>query len=288
MFFYDSFVTVWPIVSPLTSQFFERTIMDHREILRRHLAAQGIVREAGQQAAAQYRRRDELAIELKGTQDLVSEADRACEDAIAGALRACFPSDSFLGEERGLQNEGSEAVWIIDPIDGTANYLRGIPVWCVSLGLMVKGEPIAGIIYNPVTEELFAAMKGGGAYLNGKSIAASKTARLDQARICVGFSYRRPVDPHIAGVKACLDAHCEYSRLGSGALGLALTADGRFDGYWEQHINMWDVAAGIVIVTEAGGYVNDFLARDGFNKGNVILAAAPALANPLRELLHVD
>ena len=259
--------------------------MDHRDITRRHLVAQGIVREAGQQAAAQFRRREELAIERKGTQDLVSEADRACEDAIVGALSACFPEDSFLGEERGLQNEGGRAVWVIDPIDGTANFLSGIPVWCVSLGLMIDARPAAGVIYNPVTEELYSAQAGGGAFLNGRPIRVSNTARLDQARICVGFSYRRPVDPHIAGIKACLEAHCEYSRLGSGALGLALTADGRFDGYWEQHINMWDVAAGIVIVAEAGGYVNDFLANDGFNRGNIILAATPGIAGPLRDLL---
>ncbi|CAN5237563.1 inositol monophosphatase [soil metagenome] len=259
--------------------------MDETDILRRHLVAQGIVRQAGQQAASQYRRRDELAVERKGTQDLVSEADRACEDAIVGALSVCFPDDSFLGEERGLQNEGGDAVWIIDPIDGTANFLRGIPIWCVSLGLMVRGEPMAGIIYNPVTEEFYSATKGRGALLNGKPIAVSKAASLDEARIGVGFSYRRPIDPHLAGIKACLEAHCEYSRLGSGALGLAQTADGRFEGYWEQHINMWDVAAGIVIVREAGGYVNDFLANDGFNEGNVILAAAPALAPALRELL---
>jgi myo-inositol-1(or 4)-monophosphatase len=249
------------------------------------LAAQGIVREAGQQAAEQYRRRGELAVERKGTQDLVSEADRACEDAIVGALRASFPEDAFLGEERGLQKGHGDALWVIDPIDGTANFLRGIPIWCVSLGLMVKGEFVSGIIYNPVTEEFYAARRGKGAFLNGKRIGVSKATRLEDARLNVGFSYRRPVGPHIAGVRALLDAHCEYSRLGSGALGLAHTAEGRFEGYWEQHINIWDVAAGIVIVREAGGYVNDFLAGDGINKGNVILAATPALVPALQALL---
>ena len=259
--------------------------MDEQDNLRRHLAAQGIVREAGQQAAAQYRRRDELAVERKGTQDLVSEADRACEDAIVGALRAAFPTMPSSARSADCRRPDGDAMWVIDPIDGTANFLRGIPIWCVSLGLMVKGEFVSGIIYNPVTEEFYAALRGKGALLNGKPISVSKAARLEDARLDVGFSYRRPVGPHIAGVRALLDAHCEYSRLGSGALGLAYTADGRFDGYWEQHINIWDVAAGIVIVREAGGYVNDFLAGDGLNKGNAILAATPALVPALQALL---
>src|SRR5688572_17489786 len=117
----------------------------------RYWAALAIVREAGERAADQYRRRHELEVERKGTQDLVSEADRACEDMIVGALRNLFPEDGFRGEERGVQNAGAEAVWIIDPIDGTDNFLRGIPFWCVSLGLLAAGEFVIGVIYNPIT-----------------------------------------------------------------------------------------------------------------------------------------
>lgn len=261
--------------------------MDANEIEIRFWAALGIVREAGRLAAEQYHRRAELNIERKGTQDLVSEADRACEDMIVGALQKLFPGDGFLGEERGAQNAGAKATWIIDPIDGTANFLRGIPLWCVSLGLHAGNDFVIGVIYNPVTEELYAACKGKGATLNGKPIHVSKVKSLEDARLGVGFSYRRPVAPHADAVKRLLDAHCEYSRLGSGALGLAFTADGRLEGYWEAHINSWDVAAGLCIVKEAGGQMNDFLADDGLHKGNTVIATNPYLYAPLSVLLEI-
>jgi myo-inositol-1(or 4)-monophosphatase len=254
----------------------------------RYWAALAIVREAGERAADHYRRRHELEVERKGTQDLVSEADRACEDMIVGALRTLFPEDGFRGEERGIQNAGAEAVWIIDPIDGTDNFLRGIPFWCVSLGLLAAGEFVIGVIYNPITDELYAARQGQGATLNGRKIEVSKVKSLEQARLGIGFSYRRPVAPHVQAIKALLDAHCEYSRLGSGALGLALTADGRLDGYWEAHINVWDVAAGLCLVKEAGGRANDFLGEDGLTKGNAVLASTPQLYSPLTGLLKVS
>ncbi|MGE3874262.1 MAG: inositol monophosphatase [Parvibaculaceae bacterium] len=262
--------------------------MDAKESELRYWAALGVVREAGERAADLYRRRHELDIERKGTQDLVSEADRACEDMIVEALQRLFPQDGFLGEERGAQNQGAEATWIIDPIDGTANFLRGIPFWCVSLGLLVEREFVIGVIYNPITDELYAARQGQGATLNGRKIAVSKVKTLEDARIAIGFSYRRPVAPHAGAVKALLDAHCEYSRLGSGALGLALTADGRLDGYWEAHINVWDVAAGLCIVKEAGGRMNDFLGEDGIRSGNAVLASTPQLYEALGGLLEVS
>jgi myo-inositol-1(or 4)-monophosphatase len=258
------------------------------EIEARYWAALGIVREAGRLAADHYHGRGDLDIERKGTQDLVSEADRACEDIVVERLSSLFPDDGFLGEERGTRNAGAKAIWIIDPIDGTANFLRGIPFWCVSLGLLVGNDFVIGVIYNPLTEELYAARQGEGATLNGKPIAVTQVKSLDEARLCVGFSYRRPVEPHAEALKSLLDAHCEYSRLGSGALGLALTADGRFEGYWEAHINAWDVAAGLCIVKEAGGRVNDFLSGDGLHRGNAVLATNPHLYSSLHGLLKVE
>jgi myo-inositol-1(or 4)-monophosphatase len=261
--------------------------VDANEIERRYWVALGVVREAGRLAAEQYHRRGELDVERKGTQDLVSEADRACEDMIVGVLHRLFPGDGFLGEERGAQNAGADATWIIDPIDGTANFLRGIPLWCVSLGLLTGNDFVIGVIYNPITEELYAARQGKGATLNGKKIEVSKVNSLEDARLGVGFSYRQPVAPHADAVRRLLDAHCEYSRLGSGALGLAFTADGRLDGYWEAHINSWDVAAGLCIVKEAGGQMNDFLGGDGLHKGNPVLATTSHLYAPLSVLLKI-
>jgi myo-inositol-1(or 4)-monophosphatase len=254
----------------------------------RFRVAQGVVREAGQMAADRFRRRDELVIECKGRQDFVSAADKECEEFVMGEMLRLFPKDGFLGEEGGAQKSESGAIWIIDPIDGTTNFLAGLPVWCVSLGLVENGLSIAGVIFNPITDELYSAQAGGGATLNGKTIRASQTAKLDEARIHLGFSYRRPVAEHLKAVEACLSASCEYARFGSGALGMAFAADGRFDGYYEAHINAWDVAAGLVLVKEAGGWHNDFLGGpDAMGKGNKILTAAPGLALALRELLGV-
>jgi myo-inositol-1(or 4)-monophosphatase len=261
----------------------EPTELDHR--LR---VAEAVVREAGRVAADHFARRELLHIDRKGAQDLVSDADRACEDLIVAELAKLFPDDGFLGEERGSRNPGAAAVWVIDPIDGTHNFLTGVPFWCVSVGLVVAGELVLGIVYHPIAAELYSARKGGGAFLNGQPIKVSDVSDLRNARVCVGFSYRRPVKDHVHSVEALLSAGCEYLRLGSGALGLAYTAAGRFEGYWERHINSWDVAAGIVLVREAGGWTNDFLSGDGLRQGSELLAATPGFVEALKQLTGFD
>jgi myo-inositol-1(or 4)-monophosphatase len=258
--------------------------MDASELDNRLRVAEAVVREAGRVAADHFARRELLSIQRKGAQDLVSEADRACEDLIVSGLSRLFPHDGFLGEERGAKKLDAHALWVIDPIDGTHNFLTGIPIWCVSVGLVVDGELVLGIIYHPIAAELYSARKAGGAFLNGHRIKVSGETDIKRARIGIGFSYRRPVSDHVRTIDSLLSAGCEYLRIGSGALGLAYTAAGRFDGYWERHINSWDAAAGIVLVEEAGGKVNDFLAGDGLNSGNEVLAAAAGLAEPLQGL----
>jgi len=243
--------------------------------------AEGVVREAGRLAVEQFARRELLRIDRKGTQDLVSEADRACEDLIVAGLSRAFPDDGFLGEERGARNPDAAAVWVIDPIDGTHNFLTGVPFWCVSVGLVISGELVLGIINHPLADEFYAARSGGGAFLNGQRIRVSAETDVTRARVCVGFSYRRAINDHVRVVEALLAAGCEYLRLGSGALGLAYTAAGRFDGYWERHINAWDAAAGLVLVREAGGLANEFLSGEGLGRGGEVLAATPALFQSL-------
>ena len=147
--------------------------MEATELDRRLRVAEAVVREAGRVAADYFARRELLHIDRKGAQDLVSDADRVCEDLIVAGLAKLFPEDGFLGEERGSRNADAAAVWIIDPIDGTHNFLTGIPFWCVSVGLMVAGELALGIIYHPVAAELYSARKGGGAFLNGQPIKVS-------------------------------------------------------------------------------------------------------------------
>ena len=261
--------------------------MTPAELDNRLRAAQAVIREAGTVAAGYFDRRAGLTIDHKGAQDLVSEADRACEDVIVSGLSRSFPGDAFLGEEGGLRNPGSATVWVIDPIDGTHNFLTGVPFWCISLALTVEGESALGVIYDPLSEELFSARTGSGAFVNGVRMEVSGAADLKQARVCVGFSYRRAVADHVRAIQALLDAGCEYLRLGSGALGLAYTAAGRFDAYWELHTNSWDAAAGICLVREAGGWTNDFLAGDGLMQGNAVLGATPALADELRRLTQL-
>jgi myo-inositol-1(or 4)-monophosphatase len=250
----------------------------------RQRVAEAVIREAGHLAAGHFARRTSLVIDRKGAQDMVSIADRECEDFIVGALARAFPEDSFLGEERGLQNPGGAATWVIDPIDGTHNFLTGVPFWCLSVALVVGTRSEIGLIYHPAENELFSARTGAGAFLNGAPIRISGETDLTCARLGVGFSYRRPIADHLRAVEALLAAGCEYLRLGSGALGMAYAAAGRFDGYWERHINSWDVAAGLALVREAGGWTNDFLAGDGLMKGSEVLAATPALVDRFKEL----
>jgi myo-inositol-1(or 4)-monophosphatase len=257
--------------------------LENRDLLPRHRAGLDITREAGAFALEYYRRRASLPVERKGLQDFVSEADKETEKLIVRKLSAAFPDDSFLGEEGGFVEKGP-FLWVIDPIDGTANFVRGIHHWCVSVGLVADGKAVLGFLYDPVYDEMFSAFKGGGAFLNGEPITVSGTTDLASARIGIGFSYRRPVAPHVHDIEAALDAGCEYVRLGSGALGLAYTAAGRLDGYYERHINLWDVAGGLPILAEAGGIASDFMTGDYRTEGNELLAATPGLYDPLRRL----
>lgn len=254
--------------------------MDARALIESRFAfAHEIAREAGALAMSHYLRRGELAIESKGLQDIVTVADRAVEAMLVERIGRAFAGDTVLGEEGGFTAavHHDAPLWVIDPIDGTANFARGLPLWCVSIGLVQHGEAIAGVIYNPVTDELHAGSIGSNATRNGTPIEVSRIDDPQRARAGLGFSYRRDPAVHVAGIARLLAAGCEYSRLGSGALGMAYVADGRFEGYFEPHINAWDVAAGIAIVRAAGGAINDFFANDGLTRGNAILAAAPGM-----------
>jgi myo-inositol-1(or 4)-monophosphatase len=211
---------------------------------------------------------------FKGPQDYVLESDADVERLLRAHLIAAFPRDSFFGEESG-GDFGSD-VWIVDPIDGTANFARGIPHFAISIAFVRDGRTEIGVIYQPVTDELYAARRGAGATLNGRRMSVSRLADPKQALIEAGWSSRRPPEPHIAMVGRLYQAGAQVMRKGSGALGLAYVADGRTDGYCELHINSWDVLAGLLLVEEAGGWVNDFLANDGMRQGNAVIGCTPA------------
>lgn len=250
----------------------------------RFAAAQTFAREAGQLACGYFAQWSTLEKQEKGVQDLVSEADRAVEALLIRRFGEQFPGDGFLGEETGARPAG-DGLWVIDPIDGTANFLHGLPYWAVSVAYVRDGRLELGITYAPLLDELYAARRGGGATCNGLSIRASGCSDLARAIISVGYSRRIPPADHAAALGRLLAGGGEYRRLGCATLSLALVADGRLDGFYGPHLNSWDALAGVLLAEEAGAWASDFLAGDGLWQGKALLTCAPGLRRELEALL---
>ncbi len=230
---------------------------------------------------------DQARIEYKGQSDLVSYVDRETEQLLVAGLRALLPEAGFLTEEGTVAASTTPLRWIIDPLDGTTNYLHGLPCYAVSIGLEAAGAIVLGVIYDPSRDELFHATRGGGAFCNGRPLrvtpgTAALEAPLGRALIATGFPYTQ-----FAGLAAYLQILADFMaqshgvrRLGSAALDLAYVAAGRFEGFFEYNLNAWDVAAGVLLVREAGGLVTCF---DGAPTGGdpvhgrEVLAAAPGV-----------
>jgi myo-inositol-1(or 4)-monophosphatase len=216
-----------------------------------------IAREGGALLMEYFTRN--VAIEYKGDADLVTVADRKSEQLLVERLHNEWPQHDILGEEGTLTSSGSEYRWYVDPLDGTTNFAHGYPVFCVSMGLEYRRELIAGVIYDPTRNELFAAERGKGATLNGRPIHVSQTAKLVESILGTGFpSHKRHKNPNIQFYHQLTLRSHGVRRAGSAALDLASVASGRYDGFWEFNLNSWDTAAGIVLVREAGGVVTDF------------------------------
>jgi myo-inositol-1(or 4)-monophosphatase len=219
-------------------------------------AAMEIAREAGALVSNFAERK--IPFELKGEFDLVTEADRASEALIVERLQTRFPTHAILGEEGGDRAAESEYRWYVDPVDGTTNFAHGFPVYNVTLGLERAGELIAGVIFDPTRNEMFAAEKGGGAYLNGHRIQVSKAASADAALVATGFpSKRRHENVNIHFYYQMAMVTHGVRRAGAAAIDLAYVACGRLDGFWEFGLSPWDMAAGILLIEEAGGRVSD-------------------------------
>jgi myo-inositol-1(or 4)-monophosphatase len=256
------------------------TTLSKRGLERRFLAACAVAREAGDLARRHFESRDlRDGYKLKGAQDYWTAADGEIERLIVSRLSEAFPDDTFFGEEGG--GSFSPQVWVIDPIDGTANFARGIAHFCISIAFMREGTMAIGAIYDPVKGELFAARREHGATCNGRPMRVSTIDDLNHATIEVGWSTRRPMKDYIRLMDQVTSAGAGFRRAGSGALGIAYVADGRCEGYCELHINSWDALAALLMVTEAGGWTNDFLAYDGLVQGNPVLATTPALKDSL-------
>ncbi len=249
--------------------------------------ATDLARQAG--AIQRERYSTQLQIRTKGSSiDLVTEVDEACEALIVSGIEAKRPADSILAEEGGgEEREGSELRWIIDPLDGTTNYAHAYPRFCVSIGVEHLGQPFAGIVYDPMLDEMYTAVRGEGAQLNGRPIRVSTEPKLDQALLCTGFAYdvRRSPENNVAEFVRFLKASRALRRDGSAALDLCYVAAGRFDAFWEFKLKPWDVAAGCLIVEEAGGQTSDALGGDTHWGGRSVVASNRALHDAMLNIL---
>ncbi|MGO4286550.1 inositol monophosphatase family protein, partial [Bosea sp. TAB14] len=232
-----------------------------------------------------FSKRESLGTTMKGAQDWLTIADGKVEDFLRQRLSALFPNDSVIGEEGGGQ--ASDAVWILDPIDGTANFAHGDRNWCISIGFLADRVPEIGVVAAPALGEVYAARRGAGATLNGDAIKVSGGADIARASVELGWSTRIPAQRYVETIGRSYAAGAAVRRGGSGTLGLCHVANGSSDAYAELHINAWDVAAGIVIASEAGAHINDFFAGEGIAKGNPILCCTPALAPALKEITGI-
>jgi myo-inositol-1(or 4)-monophosphatase len=236
-----------------------------------------IAREAGALLSKYFERR--VTFELKGEHDLVTEADRASEQLVIERLSSHFPSHSIVAEEGGGHIGSSEYCWYVDPLDGTTNFAHGFPMYNITMALEQSGELIAGVIFDPEHNELFTAERGSGAYLNNRRIRVSKVNRLENTLVATGFPSRKRhenVNIHFYYQLAMLTHGVR--RAGSAALDLAYVASGRLDGFWEFGLNPWDMAAGILLITEAGGKCSDM-------KGGPVTLRGPHLVADNR-LVH--
>jgi myo-inositol-1(or 4)-monophosphatase len=248
-----------------------------------------LAREAGQLAHTGF---GIAPSSLKGRHDVLTEMDGRVERHVRAAIAAAYPDDAVIGEEDG--GEPGERIWIIDPIDGTANYARGIAHYCVSIGYLEAGRPVLGAIHDPCHDRLYLAQRGGGAWLAepgraDQRLAVSPCDALGAATVECGWSLRRSTEDYLAMVSRVMHAGCAMRRAGSGALGLVDVAAGRIEAYAELHINAWDCAAGVLLVEEAGGHCNDFFTADGagVRDGNVLVATNHALAGPLETVIGI-
>lgn len=246
----------------------------------RFAAACAIVREAGVLARKRFLERPRSQRpDFKGPQDFLTATDAEVEELIRRRLGELFPKDAFFGEEGGGSFERD--VWVVDPIDGTANFARGIPHFAISIAFVRDNRTEIGVIYSVMQAELYTAQRGRGAILNGEPIRVSGLSDIRQATVEAGWSPRLPPEPYVAVVERLKASGANVRRAGSGTLGLAYVADGRTDAYCELHINSWDALAGLLIIEEAGGFTNNFLAKDGLRSGNPVLGCTPELAATL-------
>lgn len=227
-----------------------------------------------------------LKVEVKGHNDYVSDADRAAEKAVIDCILKHYPDHAILAEESGRQGE-SDTVWIIDPLDGTTNYLHGFPVFAVSIGVQVKGRMEHGVVYDPMRQELFTASRGQGAQVDGHRIRISGQKQLERALVGTGFPYRRvdaELGPYLEMLAKILKSTSGVRRPGAAALDLCYVAAGRLDAFWETGLKSWDLAAGSLIIREAGGMVSGLDGSENYLDTGHILTGTPKIYRDIAKL----
>jgi myo-inositol-1(or 4)-monophosphatase len=240
-------------------------------------------RTAGNIIVRGFEARDDLKPERKGENDFVTRIDREAEQAIISKIKQSYPEHSFVGEEGGIVEGDESFKWIIDPLDGTTNFIKGIPHFAVSIALMHKGRLDQAVVFDPIRGELFTASRGGSAQLNGFRIRASNNRELSNSILATGFPFKnKQALPEYMNSFEKIFTQCgDIRRCGSAALDLAYVAAGRYDGYWERGVKAWDIAAGELLVRESGGLVTDFSGgNDPMNKGEIV-AGSPKVVQAL-------
>jgi myo-inositol-1(or 4)-monophosphatase len=233
--------------------------------------ARQIAVEAGKLGISYFSDRNSLNIESKGHQDMVTQADRNVELFLRAEIAKAYPEDGVLGEEQGLKTGTSGLTWVLDPIDGTANFVNGIPAWSVVVACLSQDDTLVGVIHDPCAGETFAASLGGGATVNGRPMTCSNALKLSEGTLGVGLSNRVDWRPTVALVHDLMTEGGLFFRNASGAIMLAYTAAGRLLGYVEEHMNAWDCAAGLLMVREAGGRIHQIPTDEMLARGSLIV-----------------
>ena len=242
--------------------------------------------EAGRIILRGLDRLDRLTIDKKSKNDFVTDIDRQSEAFIIQTIQENYPDHTILGEEFGEIKGQNETVWIIDPLDGTSNFIHGVPHFAVSIGIQIQGRLEAGVIYDPIRNEIFKAVKGRGAQLNQRKIRVSAVEALSEALLGTGFPYKQMehLDRFMGMMKELTPISSGIRRAGSAALDLAYVAAGRYDGFWEYGLSPWDLAAGILLIREAGGRLSDFQGGEDYYQKGQIVAGNPKV---FKELVKV-
>jgi myo-inositol-1(or 4)-monophosphatase len=246
-------------------------------------------RAAGEIIVRAMDRVDLLNITTKSRNDFASDVDRQAELEITGILQKAYPGHAVLGEEHGFKGpESSDFVWVIDPLDGTTNFLHGFPQFAVSIALFHRGKVERGVVYDPVKQELFTAVRGAGATLNNRRIRVTPQKGLTGALLGTGIPFKDQsfLDAYLGMLKSLLKDAAGIRRAGSAALDLAYVAAGRLDGFWEIGLNQWDMAAGVLLIQEAGGLVSDLEGGDRYFENGSIVCANPKLHGPMLDLIR--